>query len=594
MLRNLSTAMTQVRGFVKENRASLTRNISGLNRISKTLVKQRDALDETLQYAPGALNNLFLAGNVKQGTLDTRDVAGDVLDELQSDPSVVLCTLVGQANKSACDVIKQALARQGTHRPVPGWRCRGSARRRTDRPVHGWTAGGAAMTARILGARRRTAGLVASLLASLMVLSGCSIYDVPLPGGANTGSNPLHLTLMFRDVLDLVPQSSVKVDDVTVGKITSVKLKGYVAEVSIEVPHDVNLPDNATAQIRQTSLLGEKFIELDRPQNPGSGKLSDNDVIGLDRTGRNPEVEEVFSALALLLNGGGVGQLKTIVSELNNAFTGREGDVRSVLEQIRTFMGQLDQNKESVVAAIENTNRLAAEIRKQDGTVKSALDNIPDALRSVNRQRADLVKMLRALTRLSGVGVRVIQASKASTINSLRDLAPVLNGFAKAGQNFPKSFQVFLTYPFVDAAVGRDPQVARNLHMGDYTNLSINLDLSVSDLKLPGLPGLPGQVCDTLAQLTKNAKTAADKAITPADLPTPPFTAKQRRAIRDEIVQGLVDQFKSQCQKPDANALGDAITKSCSRPSWCAGPGQPAHEGARWALAASWARCRRA
>ena len=64
----------------------------------------------------------------------------------------------------------------------------------------------------------------------------------------------------------------------------------------------------------------------------------------------------------------------------------------------------------------------------------------------------------------------------------------MLDGFAKAGQNFPKSFQVFLTYPFVDAAVGRDPQVARNLHMGDYTNLSVKLDVNLADLNLPGHP----------------------------------------------------------------------------------------------------------
>ena len=66
VLKNLSIAMKQVRGFVHENRSSLTSNISGLNRISKTLVKRRDALDKILQYAPAALNNLYLAGNVKQ------------------------------------------------------------------------------------------------------------------------------------------------------------------------------------------------------------------------------------------------------------------------------------------------------------------------------------------------------------------------------------------------------------------------------------------------------------------------------------------------------------------------------------------------
>jgi phospholipid/cholesterol/gamma-HCH transport system substrate-binding protein len=390
------------------------------------------------------------------------------------------------------------------------------------------------MTTTINRGRRRTVALLAGLLSSALVLSGCSIYDLPLPGGASTGSNPLHLTLMFRDVLDLVPQSTVKVDDVTVGKVKSIKLKGYVAEVEVQIPHDVKLPSNTTAQIRQTSLLGEKFIALDRPQNPGSGTLANNDVIGLDRTGRNPEVEEVFSALALLLNGGGVGQLKTIVSELNNTFSGHEDDVRSVLTQIRTFMGQLDDNKTAVVAAIENTNRLAAGLRSQDTTIKSALDHLPRALQSVNGQRADLVKLLKALTRLSSVGVKVIQASKTSTINSLRDLAPVLDGFAKAGQSFPKSLQVFLTYPFVDAAVGRDPQVARNLHMGDFTNLSIRLDLNIADLNLPDIPPItiPPQLCDAV----KTARRYAHQRI----YGLPGLTAAQKKAI-DDAVQAKIE-----------------------------------------------------
>jgi virulence factor Mce-like protein len=107
VLKNLSIAMQQVRGFVKENRASLTSNISGLNRISKVLVKRRDVLDQTLQYAPAALNNLFLAGNVKQGTLDTRNNAGQFASALEENPAVALCTLVGEP--AACDIFDAAL-----------------------------------------------------------------------------------------------------------------------------------------------------------------------------------------------------------------------------------------------------------------------------------------------------------------------------------------------------------------------------------------------------------------------------------------------------------------------------------------------------
>lgn len=376
------------------------------------------------------------------------------------------------------------------------------------------------MNARLSGRRptRKLAALVAGL-ASTLALSSCSVYDIPLPGGPDVGSNPITVHIMFRDVLDLVPQSTVKIDDVTVGKVSKVELNGYTARVTIKLPKTVDLPDNTRAEIRQTSLLGEKFVSLSKPTDP-TGKLGTGDTIGLENSGRNPEIEEVFSALALLLNGGGVGQLKTISEELNIAFGGREESVRSIITEIGTFMGQLDANKQSIVTALENVNRLSLELRRQDGTIKSALDELPAALESINGQRADLVKMLQALSNLSSVGVRVIQASKESTIDSLRNLAPVLAAFAKADQNLPKSLQVFLTYPFIDEAVGRDPQVARNLHMGDFTNLSVSLSLDL--FNLPSIPGLaPGvSIADLLATCSKSPLGAVCDGLTDLLSPT--------------------------------------------------------------------------
>ena len=190
--------------------------------------------------------------------------------------------------------------------------------------------------------------------AAMLTLSACdlSVTSLSLPGGADLGDHPYSIRVEFRDVLDLVPQSSVKVDDVTVGKVDKVDLKGYTAVVILKVRGDVKLPDNATAEIRQTSLLGEKFVSLARPETGASSNLlSDNDLIPLGRTGRNPEVEEVLGALSLVLNGGGVAQLKTISVELNKALSGRESDVKSVLRQISAFMKQVDDNKGAIVTA---------------------------------------------------------------------------------------------------------------------------------------------------------------------------------------------------------------------------------------------------
>jgi phospholipid/cholesterol/gamma-HCH transport system substrate-binding protein len=292
-----------------------------------------------------------------------------------------------------------------------------------------------------------------------------------------------------------VPQSAVKVDDVTVGKVDQIDLDGYTAEVTVLIRKDVKLPDNAEAQIRQTSLLGEKFVSLAPPASgPSSQPLGNGDVIPLDRTGRNPEVEEVLGAMSLLLNGGGVAQLKTISTELNSALEGREDNVRSVLDQLDTFMTQIDDNKDAIVQAIESLNRLAVSLKEQKGAITLALDEMPGALASINRQRDDLVKMLQALSDLSSVGTRVIRDSKVATIDSLEALAPTLTKLAEAGDSLPKSLQVFLTYPFVDAVVGKNPAQARNLHMGDYTNLSVQLDLNVSGQEEQPVPD-PGDLC---------------------------------------------------------------------------------------------------
>lgn len=341
------------------------------------------------------------------------------------------------------------------------------------------------------------------LVVTTLSLSACDfdVYELPLPGGPDVGSDPMTVTVHFADVLDLVPRSTVKVNDVSVGQVTEVSLDGYAAVVELEMRRDVELPDNAVAEIRQTSLLGEKFVSLKAPEEGvSSNRLESGDEIPLERTGRNPEVEEVLGALSLLLNGGGVGQLQTITRELNDALEGREGTARSVLRQVRDFMGQLDANKGDIVDAIEKLNRLALSIRKEQPTIDAALEELPSALDSIDRQREDLVTMLRSLEDLSAVGVKVIRASKTATIDSLEALNPVLSQLAASGDDFTKAFHVFLTYPFVDEVVGRDPQVARNLHMGDYTNLSVTLevDLSQGSTGLPTLPtDLPSQIDPT-------------------------------------------------------------------------------------------------
>lgn len=108
-LHNLAIAMGEVSSFVRDNRQILGRNIEGLNRVARVLVKQRGALDQVLNTAPLALNNLYMTYNPQTGTLDTRSNQGETPGQIAADPAAFLCGIAGQVDDSGrfCNQIKQ-------------------------------------------------------------------------------------------------------------------------------------------------------------------------------------------------------------------------------------------------------------------------------------------------------------------------------------------------------------------------------------------------------------------------------------------------------------------------------------------------------
>ncbi len=327
---------------------------------------------------------------------------------------------------------------------------------------------------------RRLAAGVASLS---VFLAGCGfhgLYSTPLPGGANLGKHPYTVTVEFADVLDLVPQSSVKVNDVAVGKVDSISLHGWRALVKLSVNGDVRLPANARAELLQTSLLGEKYVQLEQPPKDPVGDLRDvhpapgSPTIPIEHTGRNPEVEEVLGALSLLLSGGGLPQIRTITHELNNTLAGRTGAIRDLLGQLNTFVGGLDKQKDKITAAIQNVDVLAARLDKQKQVLVNTLNALPGALKVLDGERTQLVGLLDSLDRLGGVATNVINATSDTLVSGLKQLDPVLTSLTRAGTDLPNSMELFLTYPF--------PRAVRGAVKGDYTNADIILDLNLSDL----------------------------------------------------------------------------------------------------------------
>lgn len=316
---------------------------------------------------------------------------------------------------------------------------------------------------------RRLAGLLALVA---LVAAGCDFhgaYSLPLPGGASHGKQVV-VTAVFDDVEDLVPDSAVRINDVAEGEVTNISLgKDLKAHVTLSINAEAaqRLPANSVATLAQTTLLGEKFVSVAPPDSVApQGHLHTGEVLADNRTDILPDVEQVFGVLSAVLNGGDLGDLKTINVEITKALHGREQAVRGALHNITRFVSDLDSQRHQIVRALDSLNHLSGVLAGQTGNIQTALTDLGPGLKVLADETPQFVRLLTGLSRFGRVTKRLITASRADTVANLRNLQPILRHLAAAGSNVPHALEILVTYPF--------PRNIQADAPGDYTGLDLS------------------------------------------------------------------------------------------------------------------------
>jgi phospholipid/cholesterol/gamma-HCH transport system substrate-binding protein len=320
----------------------------------------------------------------------------------------------------------------------------------------------------------------ASALAVLSVaaVSACSswrgVNSLPLPGTQGNGPGAYTVEAQLPDVANIERNSRVRVGDVTVGNVSDIERQGWHALVTMTINGNVKLPANATATIGQTSLLGSLHIELAPPKDVApQGVLHDGSIIPLTSGATFPSTEQTLASVSLLLNGGGLGQIQDITQALSVAFAGRENDLRSLIQQLDTFVRYVNDQKGDIIAAADSLNRLVGQFAAQKPVVDRALTSIPNALSVLKNQRDNLSDALAQLGKFSALVADSTNQTKENLVRELSDLGPVLQSLADAGPALTRSLGLFSTFPFPKDTLTKWLR-------GDYANLTAVIDLTLS------------------------------------------------------------------------------------------------------------------
>lgn len=323
-------------------------------------------------------------------------------------------------------------------------------------------------------------------VAIVVAVSGCGwrgLNSIPLPGTQGNGSGAYTVQAQLPEVTNLEPNSRVRVGDVTVGNVTKIERQGWHALVTMRLNGDVQLPENATATVGQTSLLGSLHIELAPPVGvPPSGRLHNGSLITLDNGGSYPTTEQTLSAVSMLLNGGGIGQIQDITASLSTAFANREDTLRSLLTQLDIFIGRVDDQKDDIIAATDSVNGLARQFADKQPVFDRALQSIPNALAVLRDQREKLIDALDSFGRFSALSADAVNKTRDATVKELSDVGPVVKALADAGPSLTRSLSVLATYPWPRETMDKWLR-------GDYANMSAIIDLTLSRLDASFLTG---------------------------------------------------------------------------------------------------------
>lgn len=328
--------------------------------------------------------------------------------------------------------------------------------------------------------------LPAVVALALGALSGCG-YDgarsLPLPGAID-GDDTYAVTVVLDDATNLVAKETCRTNDTVIGSVESVELdENLKARVVCRIRDDVELPGNVLATLRETSLLGERFLALDPP--PGvkpTGRLAPGAVVAAADTRVDPNVEMVLGALSLVLNGGGLTRVETISRELTVALA--ESDLDGTLARLDTFVSSLDARRDDLTRSLVALDRLAVRLARQRGVIAGALDAVPDGLAVLDRQRPRLVRSLRELSRLSRVAVPLIRRSKEATVADLKHLEPILTELTRNGHDIALTLERLSSFPFPSNGMG----IVRGDYGGMVANVRLDIDTLNEILIAAGLP----------------------------------------------------------------------------------------------------------
>lgn len=281
-----------------------------------------------------------------------------------------------------------------------------------------------------------------------------------------SGSKGMTVYASFPNASPLIVGNEVKVGGVTVGQVSSITVDHGRAKVGMELqPQALPVHTDARTTIRPVSLLGERFIALDRG-SPTAPVVDEDGLLPPQQTGRSTDLDQVLNAVDKPTGEA----LAALVTTLGEGTRGHGQDVDATVRALNPAMKDtgslvhvLNEQNTLLTNLVDRTQPVASALSGQDGRRMDGLVNSTDQVlgaTGANQQAVSdsLVQLPGTLdsARASLSQVAGVSEQATPTLAAMRPTTDKLNTVSGELQRFSQSADPALAsaQPVLDRARG--------------------------------------------------------------------------------------------------------------------------------------------
>lgn len=232
------------------------------------------------------------------------------------------------------------------------------------------------------------------LVVTVAAITVMSIYYVRLPQLLGVGRYPIQVEL--TDSGGLYPKSLVSYRGLEVGTVERLDLRprgGVIAHLQID--NDVELPADATAQVRSSSVIGEQYLNFLPPEDGSSRSLKAGATVPADRTTLPTTTNDLLNSMDALLASVPQKDLRTTVDELGVAFDGSDRELERLLDDGGAFLETAHDNLDPTTRLIDDSETVLATQQDLDPAIRSYATSLDSLTAQLEASDVDLEAVIR-------------------------------------------------------------------------------------------------------------------------------------------------------------------------------------------------------